>query len=97
MSKDIVETILESCRDIKNGRTLRTVMDHLDSEVDELRDEVSYTLVDDPNGPDGILGESVDVMLCAVDMIYIDNPNVTKEQIMEVVIKKLAKWERLYG
>lgn len=89
----VVSDILHVSRTIDSPRNLHSVMSHLAGEVLELDDE----LYKDVPGEDGILGESVDVILCAVDMIYIKHPEITEEQIGEVVKRKLAKWQRLYG
>ena len=49
-------------------------------------------------GKDGILGESVDVILCALDIIFIAHPDITNEEILDVVSKKLKKWkEKNFG
>lgn len=92
-----VEKILEVCRRINNGRTLMSVFAAMCDEVRELRDEISIATFGGIPGADGVVGESVDVILCAVDAIYQADPNITKEQILEVVMKKLEKWERVYG
>lgn len=89
----VVTDILQVSRTIDSPRNLHSVMSHLSSEVLELDDE----LYKDVPGEDGVLGEAVDVILCAVDMIYIKHPDITEEQIGEVVKRKLAKWQRIYG
>lgn len=94
---DIIETILEASRRIINSRTVYSVNKHLQGEADELDYEVFLTVSGAEAGKDGILGEAVDVILCAVDLIYKDNPNITKEEILAKVKEKLDKWERLYG
>ena len=93
MNNGIIETILDTCGEIKNDRTIYSIVHHLKGEVIELEDELYL----DTPGEDGIIGEAVDVILCAVDAIHKDNPNVTPEEIMAVVVRKLEKWKRLYG
>lgn len=63
-------------------------------EVGELSTEVNIKegYSEKPKGKDGIIGEAVDVILCAVDLIYINNPEVTEEEVRSIVTKKLAKW-----
>ena len=89
--------ILKACKSIDSPRTIGTVVDHLNSEVYELNQEVVNVLLDSEQGEDGVLGESVDVILCAVDLIYQENPKVTKAEIMAVVNRKIEKWVTLYG
>lgn len=93
----MVEEILAACERIKNDRNLCSVFLHLKEEVQELNTEVIASVFSNAQGEDGIIGEAVDVILCAVDVIYQQNPSITKEQIAEVVARKIAKWERLYG
>lgn len=89
--------ILKACKKIDSPRTIGTVSDHLNSEVYELNQEVVNVLLDSPAGDDGVIGEAVDVILCAVDLIYQSNPKVTKAEIMTVVNRKIEKWITVYG
>lgn len=78
---------------IRNGRTNRDVINYLYGEYVELHEEV---FAETP-GEDGVMGEAVDVILIALDMIYLDNPSITQEEIEAYMLKKCEKWERLYG
>lgn len=75
-------------------RTRYQVLACLVEETGELAQEVkiaerdSYKL----EGIDGILGEAVDVIICAVDLIRGSYPTITEAEIIEVVNKKLNKW-----
>lgn len=71
------------------------VLGHLVEEVGELSQEVVIKQGDSykKEGVDGILGEAVDVILCALDLIRVDNPTITEEEITEVVVSKLLKWK----
>ncbi|MNC12635.1 hypothetical protein D3C75_603590 [compost metagenome] len=90
----VVSEILSVCSTIKFERTVHTVYRHLESEIDELAVEIYCT---DDKGEDGVIGEAVDVMLCAIDIMYKDSPNITEDEISKVVQRKLAKWQRVYG
>lgn len=78
--------------DIENGRTLEDVIRHLKSEVAELDEEVAGA-----QGADGIVGECIDVILCALDAIFVHDSSVSDEQIEDIVMKKLGKWKRRYA
>lgn len=93
----MLSEILGVCRTIKSERNVWSVHRHLMGEVSELDNEMYNKFTGDPMGIDGILGESVDVILCAVDLIYQEYPDITEEQVMEVVHRKLNKWVSLYG
>ena len=90
----IQKTFVVSDR-IKNGRTLIRTLAHTMAEVGELAEEVviangfSYK----QPGPDGIVGEAVDVILCALDIIYQVDPTITEKDIEAIAERKLAKWE----
>jgi hypothetical protein len=89
---DILEITRQYSGTIKNGRTLSDVVAHLKSEVHELSEE----LHGEP-GEDGVVGECVDVILCALDAIFVHDKNITNIQIQEIVLKKLGKWSRRYA
>jgi hypothetical protein len=89
----LVTNILDMARQIKNSRDTFSVLNHTISEVVELQDEV-YGVGD---GKDGIIGEAIDVILCCVDLIYTQHPDITEEELIKIADIKLAKWKRLYG
>lgn len=78
--------------EINNGRTLADIVRHMKSEVQELDEELEGA-----NGPDGVVGECVDVILCALDAIMIHDPSLTTQDIGEIALKKLEKWKRRYS
>lgn len=82
--------------EVKNDRDRYYIFDHLLDEVDELDDELRL-LNEGLPGPDGVFGESVDVILCAFDLIFRDNPDITNEEIEAYVLKKLQKWKAKYA
>ncbi|AUR85796.1 hypothetical protein NVP1081O_061 [Vibrio phage 1.081.O._10N.286.52.C2] len=92
----MINTVLATSKRINNGRKPYDVLASATEELGELSTEVrvkygcSYKTPD----VDGILGESVDGILCLIDMIYVDNPEITEADVMQVVRNKLAKWER---
>ena len=45
-------------------------------------------------GKDGIIGEAVDAINCLIDLIHIENPDLTPEQLCEIFERKLAKWKQ---
>lgn len=80
---------------IKNGRTVKDVMCSVAEEVGELATEVrikygqSYKVA----GPDGIQGEAIDAIAAILDLIKVDNPDLTIEEVMRTLDYKLNKWE----
>lgn len=93
----MLRTVLDYCARIKNGRTIPDVYNAMVEEVNEICDEVDKVLSLEEPGEDGIIGESVDVILCAIDLIHQANPDISIPEIMKIVIRKCEKWERKYG
>ena len=48
-------------------------------------------------GEDGVVGESIDMIICLFDLIFKTNPDITHEEITAYTEKKLKKWKTLYG
>jgi hypothetical protein len=93
IKKDLVALVREYAHNIKNGRTIENVHTYLCDEVTELGIEV-YT--DEP-GEDGIAGEAIDVILCALDLIFLAAPEMTDIEILEYANKKCQKWSWKYS
>ena len=94
MPKTLISTVFEVAK-VAPARHPYPVLAKLQEEVGELATEVNIStgFLNKPAGKDGINGEAVDVIITALDMIFIDNPNVTEEEILELVQKKVNKWK----
>lgn len=79
---------------IKDDRTLSDVLGHAMEELGELATEIkiangkSYKKA----GPDGVIGEAVDLINCALDIIYLAKPDFTEEELMGIQVAKCDKW-----
>ena len=91
--KDLVELVRTYSDKIENGRRPIDVYHYLFDEVQELKDEVYGT----NKGPDGIRGEAIDVIVCALDLIYKVSPEWTNDDIVAYAEKKCEKWAKKYG
>ena len=95
----LIETIFKTSRTIPVKRTEYTVLSHAMAELGELAEEVTISCGESYKtaGPDGVIGESIDTIICLVDMIHVHAKNqgieITEEQLIEIAKKKLAKWE----
>jgi isocitrate lyase len=80
-------------------RTRYEVLSSLMEEVGELATEVAIAegYSRKSEGKDAIIGEAVDVIVCALDMIWVDWKNadqVDLEKLVMTILKsKLAKWK----
>lgn len=89
-----VGVIRSASRLIKNGREPKDVLMALMEEVGELATEVA---IDDgfknkEPSEDGIVGEAIDVMLCALDVVFVAYPELTEKEINAITLKKCNKW-----
>lgn len=91
--KDLVETVRDYSLRIKNGRTITSAYDHMLGETVELKDEID----NGNSGADGIVGESIDIIACALDIIFQHDPNITNEKLVEIMDRKCKKWEEKYS
>lgn len=90
---DLIQLVRSYSDRIDNGRMPADIFEYLHDEVNELEAEVyGY----EP-GPDGIPGEAIDVILCALDLIYKNNPEWTDKDILDYAQKKCEKWAKKYG
>jgi hypothetical protein len=46
-------------------------------------------------GEDGVIGEGADVVITCLDIVHRLHPELTQEEFMKVVERKLAKWKRV--
>lgn len=97
MQHTFLDKTLQVCHRIQHSRTLDTIFAHAQTEMVELQEEINKVLNGEPEGPDGVLGESIDVMMCCVDIIYKHNPTITKEEIYAKLNEKLEKWVAVYS
>lgn len=79
---------------IVKKRNLYSVLASLMSEVGELGEEIaienghSYKA----KGEDGVVGEAIDVIVTALDLITVANPELTEQMITEMALRKVNKW-----
>lgn len=93
MSK-LISYIFAYSDTIKNGRTPQDILVHTMTELGELATEVQIAAGNSYKeaGPDGVVGESIDLIICAMDMIRQVDPTITPEQLSEMALLKLMKW-----
>jgi len=72
----------------------KRIMLAVTEETGELATEVAIDCGDKdrPASPDGVIGEAVDLIITAVDMINAHQPGITVEEIMAIVTAKCGKW-----
>lgn len=95
----VVSKVLELSDSIKDSRTMNQVYAKLGEEFGELGLEVNIEngyVKNKPKGKDGVTGEAIDVIICALDIIYLNNPDLTKEELLDkiatVMLAKKQKW-----
>lgn len=96
----MLNTILEAGNTVDDDRTVDSIYTHLLGEVVELDTEIDP---EQPTGVDGIVGEAIDVAICAIDIAIVElrsqglTDNAIKQRIKEVTKSKCEKWVKVYG
>ena len=77
-----------------HDRNVPAVLFHLVEEVGEVALEISIE-----NGTsykkaseDGVVGEAIDVIINALDLIHVHSPELTEEDLIAIATKKCDKW-----
>lgn len=73
---------------VRDGRTLAEICYHLKLELQELDQELAAA---EP-GEDGVAGEAIDVMLCALDLVFKARPDWSDADIVAYAERKCRKW-----
>lgn len=89
----MLEIVRHYALGIHNGRKAADAFEHLLSEVKELGQEIE----NGGTGVDGIKGEVMDVINCALDVLFLLHPEVTIEELDDLMEAKCQKWVRKYG
>lgn len=79
---------------IDNCRTPFSVLSAVVGEVGELAEEVAISegYSYKKEGADGVIGEAMDVIAAVLDLVLIIRPDITEEELCQVLAPKLEKW-----
>jgi hypothetical protein len=93
--KTIVTEAFTTSEQVNDGRTLQDVLTHMITEVGELAQEIQLDAGKSNRLPsaDGIVGEAIDVVACALDVIHLQSPSLTEEDLVAIIQLKLQKWK----
>ncbi len=94
MASDLISKTFAVSDSVENGRLLTDVLAHMMSEVGELSTEIMIACGRSYKDPDrdGVVGEAVDVILCALDVIRLYDPTVSVDDVLQTADAKLKKW-----
>lgn len=81
---------------IDDGRSLADTLRYAAGELRELADEIERRERGEALGPDGILGEAVDVMVCLADIVVQAVPDVSDTELTRTFDAKCRKWLRTF-
>lgn len=95
-AQDPIDIVRHFAAVIQNGRTVADVARHAQSELNELNDEIEIKGLGGTPGPDGIVGEAIDLIACGLDAIFVEAPETTNEEICAILLRKCEKWARRY-
>lgn len=85
---DLLSLVRRYSDAIQDGRTPEVIFTHLQDEAAELSTEISSRIP----GEDGVAGEAIDVMLCALDLVFKARPDWTDADIAAYAERKCQKW-----
>lgn len=88
-----VEIVRHYSDEIQNDRTIEYAYEKLQEEVAELGVEIQ----NGSTGEDGIKGEVMDVVNCALDILFKAHPEITMKQIDALMEAKCRKWMKNYS
>lgn len=89
----MLEVVRPFATKIQNGRTATDIVRHMRREMVELTNEIKGV----GDGNDGVVGEAVDVIACALDLILHERPEITTEELDALLNRKCEKWARRYS
>lgn len=94
MGKTGLELILATSKLVKD-RTHTDVMYKVMEEIGELSTELNIKsgFVDpSKGGSDGVTGEAIDAIIALMDIVYLEKPNITIDEILDIISLKVQKW-----
>jgi hypothetical protein len=94
---DLVDMTRAYSDAIQNGRALDDIMNSAQAEMKELSEELYKVRTNSPAGDDGVVGESIDVILCMLDLIFKAKPSITAIEIEAIARRKNEKWKLHYS
>lgn len=92
----IVDLTFKISDKIIDDRTYDDIFRHTTEELGELATEISIVKGKSYKdaGVDGIVGESIDAIICLLDLIHKHDPDITEQDILDIAHQKLGKWEQ---
>lgn len=92
--KDIVFNTSRKVDQFDKNRTLQDVLGTVMEEVGELSTEIGIKsgFKNRKPGKDGIVGEAVDGIIALLDIIYLEKPDITNEELLQLTKNKCHKW-----
>jgi hypothetical protein len=95
-NQDPIDIVRDFAARIQNGRTIADAARHTGLELQELNEEIALKDQGLSPGPDGVIGEAIDIIACALDIIFVEAPETTNQQINSILLAKCEKWARRY-
>jgi hypothetical protein len=91
----LVTTTFAASEQINDGHTLQDALIHMMTEVGELAQEIQIDTDKSNRLPsvDGVVGEAIDVIACALDIIHLQSPLLTEKDLVAIMQLKLQKWK----
>lgn len=91
----LIDVIINTSLEVEDNRSKYYVLSKIGEEFGELSTEVGITMGDSYKKPgkDGVIGEAIDVIISTLDLIYLENPRITEDELIAIAMPKLEKWK----
>jgi len=86
-----LDKIFQQLRSIEKTRTIESSLIYGMSELSEEILKISGHSIK-PETSDGVIGESVDVILCMLDIIQLHSVDITGDEVEVIIQNKITKW-----
>jgi hypothetical protein len=97
---NLLAFVQETCEIIGHTKADQPdIMLSLFEEAGETATEIKIAkgLKSGPAGKDGVIGEAIDTILCALDVIYTELGSLDNIQVKQTVYNKTMKWKNKYS
>lgn len=92
--QNMFDIVKRASRQVNDNRSYNDILNHMIQETGELATEIaiingkSYKEA----GSDGIVGEAVDIIACALDIILKTDPGISETELLSILHNKCNKW-----
>ena len=95
MTNTLIDLVFHASDTVDDDdRTVSDILHYAYTEMGELAEEhiIEQGRSYKNAGPDGVVGEAMDAILCLLDIIHVHSPELTSVDLEHIAIHKINKW-----